>query len=206
MEQPARLVVAAHIAQRATRILARGSVTNMVRLTIAAMVLFTACATIRGLLARDTEELLTAAGFKKKLADPAHTKLLDATPPYRLVSRTKDGAGQYIYADPDNCRCVYLGGSKEYAEDRRLVTERQAGEDGGDRNSWGPQVPWGLGGALLPYPIPNLLRPRVRSISSRRSSLGRSARDNSPEPSIITARGARPSGRRGEALKPTDRP
>jgi len=113
----------------------------MVRLTIAAMVLFTTCATIRGLLARDTEELLTAAGFKKKLVDPADTKPLDATPPYRLVSRTKDGTVQYIYADPDNCRCVYLGGSKEYAEYRRLVTERRAAEDVWDRNSWGPQFP-----------------------------------------------------------------
>jgi hypothetical protein len=59
------------------------------------------------------------------------------------VSRTKDGTVQYTYADPDNCRCVYLGGSKEYAEYRRLATERRldderrrAAEDVWGRNSF----------------------------------------------------------------------
>jgi hypothetical protein len=124
------------------------SVTNIARLTITAMVLLTGCATIRGLQARDTEELLTAAGFKKQLVDAADTKPLDAGPPYRLVSRTKDGTVQYTYADPDNCRCVYLGGSKEYAEYRRLATERRldderrrAAEDVWGRNSWGLEMP-----------------------------------------------------------------
>jgi len=53
------------------------------------------------LQARDTEELLTAAGFKKQLVDAADAKPLNATPPYRLVSRTKNGTIQYTYADPD---------------------------------------------------------------------------------------------------------
>ena len=112
------------------------------------MVLLTGCATIRRLQARDTEELLTAAGFKKQLVDAADPKPLDAEPPYRLMSRTKDGTMQYTYADPDNCRCVYLGGSKEYAEYRRLATERRldderrrAAEDVWGRNSWGPELP-----------------------------------------------------------------
>ena len=99
------------------------------------MVLLTGCATIRGLQARDTEEL-SAGGVL----------ISEAT--YRLVSRTKDGTVQYTYADPDNCRCVYLGGSKEYAEYRRLATERRldderrrAAEDVWGRNSWGLELP-----------------------------------------------------------------
>src|SRR5215831_9590922 len=126
----------------------RRSVTNIVRCTIAAMVLLTGCETIGRLQARDTEELLTAAGFKQQLVDAADTNPLEATPPYRLVSRTKDGTVQYTYADPDDCRCVYVGGSKEYAEYQRLATERRldderrrAAEDAWDRNSWGPQSP-----------------------------------------------------------------
>lgn len=124
------------------------SVANIARFTIAAMVLLIGCATIQRLQARDTEELLTPAGFKKQLVDAADTTSPDATPPYRLVSRTKDGTVQYIYADPDNCRCVYVGGSKEYAEYQRLATERRrdderrrAAEAVWDRNSWGPQSP-----------------------------------------------------------------
>jgi len=119
----------------------RRSVTNIARLTVAAMVLLTGCATIRRLQAGDTEELLTAAGFKQQLVDAAAPNPLEATPPYRLVSRTKDGTVQYTYADPENCRCVYLGGAKEYAEYRRLATERRAAEDVWDRNSWGPEFP-----------------------------------------------------------------
>ena len=117
-------------------------VRNIARLTVAAMVLLTGCATIRRLQARDTEELLTAAGFKKQLVDD--TNPLEATP-YRLVSRTKDGTMQYTYADPDSCRCVYFGGSKEYAEYqrlRRLDDERRlAAEDAWGRNSWGLELP-----------------------------------------------------------------
>jgi len=121
---------------------------NIARFTIAAMVLLTGCATIRRLEARDTEELLTAAGFTKQLVHAADTNPPNATPPYRLVSRTEDGTVQYTYADPDNCRCVYVGGSKEYAEYQRLATERRldderrrAAGDVWDRNSWGPQSP-----------------------------------------------------------------
>src|SRR4029453_16520346 len=77
------------------------------------MGLLTGCAMIRRLQARDTEELLTAAGFRKQLVDAADMKPLDAGPPYRLVSRTKDGTVQYTYADPDNCRCV-LGSADDF--------------------------------------------------------------------------------------------
>jgi len=117
------------------------SVTNIARSTIVAMLLLTGCETIRRWQARDTEELLTAAGFRKQLIDAADTKPLEATPPYRLVSRTMDGTVQYTYTDPDDCRCVYLGGSKEYAEYQRLARERRAAEDVWDRNSWGPEFP-----------------------------------------------------------------
>ena len=146
MERPARLVGSAHSTAEDNDI--GRSVTSIARLTIVAMVLLTGCATIRGLQARDTEELLTAAGFKKQPVDAADTKALDAGPPYKLVSRTKDGTVQYTYADPDNCRCVYVGGAKEYAEYQRLAKERRrdderrrAAEAVWDRNSWGPQSP-----------------------------------------------------------------
>lgn len=43
-------------------------------------------------------------------------------PPHRIVSGTKDGNAVYTYADPDHCRCVYVGGDKEYSEYGRLIT------------------------------------------------------------------------------------
>src|SRR5262249_48305105 len=100
------------------------------------------------------------------------TKPLDE-PPYRLVSRTKGGTVQYTYADPENCRCVYLGGAKEYTEYRRLATERRldderrrAAGDVGGRDSWGLQLRGDcgddseLGKRNGPGPLPNAAGPR----------------------------------------------
>jgi hypothetical protein len=92
-------------------------------LILAVTVVLTGCATIRQLQTRDTEQLLAAAGFKMQPADTADQQHRDATPPYRLVGRSKDGVVEYTYADPRKCKCVYVGGSKEYSDYQRLATE-----------------------------------------------------------------------------------
>jgi hypothetical protein len=128
----------------------RRSLTTIALLTIAATAVLTGCATMQRSQAKETEELLAAAGFKTQSADAAEAKAGDATPPYRLVSRTKAGAVQYTYADPDHCRCVYVGGSKEYGEYQRLATERQIArehvweaEDAGTKPYYGEALwPW----------------------------------------------------------------
>jgi len=122
---------------------------NIAGVIIAAGVLLSGCTTIRRLQASDTEDLLAAAGFRMERVDAADATPGNATLPYRLVSRTKDGAVQYIYADPSNCRCVYVGGSKEYAEYRRLATERRLADEQWwkassvwDRDDWRLEWPW----------------------------------------------------------------
>lgn len=101
------------------------------------MLLGAGCAAIRRFEVRDTEEMLVAAGFQMRLADtPELQQDLRSTPPYRIVSRTKDHDVVYMYADPDNCRCVYVGGNKEYSEYQRRrvereITQRTAGKAGG---------------------------------------------------------------------------
>jgi len=97
----------------------------LVPLVIAAAATLTGCATIRRSDARHTEQLLAAAGFAAHPIEEADESGRDATPPYRLVSRAKDGTMEYAYADPDTCRCVYVGGSKEYSEYQRLLLQRQ---------------------------------------------------------------------------------
>ena len=117
---------------------------NTMPLSIAAILCLTGCATIRGWQARDTEELLAAAGFEKRPLDGAETRPDEATRPYRIVRLIKDGVVQYAYADPDNCRCVYMGNSKEYAQYQRLAAQRRIArerffdyEDVWDRDGWG---------------------------------------------------------------------
>jgi hypothetical protein len=94
------------------------------------------CATIQRY---ETERLLVAAGFHMRPADtPERQEDLRSIPPHRIVSRTRDGHVVYMYADPDGCRCVYVGGDKEYSEYERLrVRTRVAPPLGGASPSGG---------------------------------------------------------------------
>ena len=97
------------------------------------MLLGAACAAA---IQQDTERMLAAAGFQLRPVDTAEVQEdLRSIPPHRIVSRTKDGNVVYMYADPDKCHCVYVGGSKEYSEYERRRLEREfappAGAAGG---------------------------------------------------------------------------
>src|SRR5258705_6324769 len=77
----------------------------------AALVALSGCATMRRHEAASTEQLLAAAGFQMRPANsPEQLRDLATMPPLRLVSRSKDGAALYTYADPENCHCLYVGG------------------------------------------------------------------------------------------------
>jgi hypothetical protein len=82
-----------------------------------------------------TERHLAAAGFQVRAAGtPEGLAHLEEMPARRLVARTHDGEPRYTYADPDRCRCLYVGGAKEYAEYRRLVQQEAATQL--DSRSW----------------------------------------------------------------------
>jgi len=54
--------------------------------------------------------LFTAAGFEVRYADtPVKFAHLKRFPPDKLVTRTRNGKTYYIYADPNICRCAYVG-------------------------------------------------------------------------------------------------
>jgi len=107
---------------------------RVLSLALAVAMALTGCATMRRSEARSTEEMLAAAGFAMRPADTAERQQrLAARPPYRLESHVKDGTVAYTYADPDGCKCLYVGGSKEYSEYQRLRLERQIAVD----EAWG---------------------------------------------------------------------
>ena len=113
---------------------------------LAVATMLTGCAAIQRSEARSTEELLAAAGFVMRPADtPERQQDLAALPPHRLESRTKDGKLVYTYADPNGCKCLYVGGSKEYSEYQRVRVQRQIAAD----QAWAAQeaqMNWGLWG------------------------------------------------------------
>src|SRR5438445_13684150 len=103
---------------------------TVLSVALAAATMLAGCATIRGSEARSTEQLLAAAGFVMRPADTTERQQrLAAMPPYQLVSRTKDGKVVYTYADPATCKCLYVGGSKEYSEYQRLRVQHQIARD-----------------------------------------------------------------------------
>jgi hypothetical protein len=99
------------------------STLNPTALPLAVPALFGArCATIKGYEVRESERMLAAASFHMRPPDtPEWQQDLRSMPRHRIVSRTKDGNVVYMYADPGNCHCIYVGGDKEYAEYERLI-------------------------------------------------------------------------------------
>ena len=84
------------------------------------------CAAIRRPQARDTADLLVAAGFKTKLADSLErAQQLRAMPPLKIVSQSKDGHIVYRYADPYSCDCLYVGDQQACAKYRSLALQEQ---------------------------------------------------------------------------------
>ena len=101
------------------------------------------CAAIQRSEARDTEQLLAAAGFRAKPADtPEKLANLRTKPPRKLISHSKDGNLVYSYADPDYCQCLYVGGSTEYSAYQRLAVQKEIAQEQRDAamdwDMWGP--------------------------------------------------------------------
>src|ERR1700704_3547032 len=113
---------------------------------LAVAVILTGCATIRSSGARSTEQLLAAAGFVMRPADTAERQQRPAArPPHRLQRAAQEGEGGQTYTDPDGCKCLYVGGPKEYSEYQHLRRERQIAAD----EAWGAHVAdmdWNLWG------------------------------------------------------------
>ena len=94
----------------------------------------TGCATT----APKTENLLSQAGFRQIPADtPQKLAHLKTLPERKLVARTSSkGKKYYVYADPDGCKCLYMGGPKEYSEYQHLRLQHRIAVD----EAWGAHV------------------------------------------------------------------
>jgi len=49
-------------------------------------------------------------------------------PPYELIKRTRNGEAVYVYADPTNCQCAYVGGAEQDTAFKRYVSQLSAAE------------------------------------------------------------------------------
>lgn len=97
------------------------------------------------------EDLLAAAGFRVELANtPAREASLRTLPPEQLVLVRRNGRPIWMYADPERCRCLYVGGQRAYQayaqlsiRQRIAATELQAAQM--NAFNWGAWGPWPSG-------------------------------------------------------------
>lgn len=87
------------------------------------------CATAERDRAMSIEPLLVAAGFQKRVADTpqklAHLRQLE---PLKLVPHARRTSVYYVYADPDGCRCAYVGNEMAFEQYQGLVLKQNISE------------------------------------------------------------------------------
>jgi hypothetical protein len=123
-------------------------------LTLALMgaVALAGCAALQTSQTESTEQLLSASGFRLKLANtPARQAHLQTMMPRKLVPYERKGKVYYFYADPANNR-LYVGDEQAYRNFQTLAVEKQIAQEQAnaaalndeaymDWDMWGPG-PW----------------------------------------------------------------
>ena len=106
----------------------------------------TGCAAIRAHQTAQTEQVLAAAGFQVEPADtPEKLAHLQTLTPRKVVRDMRDGQPQYVYADPETCRCLYVGDEKRYQRYQELSLQKQLNDErmsAARQNYWGIFGPW----------------------------------------------------------------
>ncbi len=122
-------------------------VKTLVMLLIAGTTL-SACAAMERTAALDTENMLSASGFRMKPADTVFkSEHIDSMQQRILLSHVQDGSVYYAYADAEYCNCIYVGSERNFQEYQRLSIEQSTAEMSQEAAmNWGPWGGWnGMG-------------------------------------------------------------
>jgi hypothetical protein len=88
------------------------------------------CAALRKSDVDSQEQLLSAAGFQMKLADsPQKIAHLQTLTSQKLVPHTRDGKLYYVYADPEFCKCLYVGDEAAYQKYQQLAIQQKLAQE-----------------------------------------------------------------------------
>jgi len=121
---------------------------------LAFALLLAGCAAIESRQAARTEDLLSAAGFHMIPADkPERIQALNTMKPRSLSIVVRNKKTYYVYPDPTNCGCLYVGQEPQYQAYKRLEIEQQIADENMmaaeanrdaamDWGIWGPWGPW----------------------------------------------------------------
>ena len=109
----------------------------------------TGCAAIRTHQTAETEQVLAAAGFQVKPADtPEKLAHLQTLTPRKVVRYSRDGQPQYVYADPETCKCLYVGDEQRYQKYQELSLQKQIADEqmSAAETNWDASINWGAWG------------------------------------------------------------
>lgn len=67
---------------------------------------------------------LEDAGFKMREANsPQKMERLRSLTPHKLIARQKNGVPYYLYADPDYCKCLFIGDKLAFENYRAMPAQ-----------------------------------------------------------------------------------
>jgi hypothetical protein len=70
-------------------------------------------------------DLLEQAGFvRRDVNTQERMAALKVLPPHQFVIRNSNGSVKYMYADPNVCDCIYVGGQRAYDQYRQMMATR----------------------------------------------------------------------------------
>jgi hypothetical protein len=89
-------------------------------------------------------DALVASGFKVLPANtPERQAALRQLPPQKLVRQVRGDKVVFVYADPANCTCLYVGNVTAYGAYRARTSDTQAADEKAmDNWDWSP---WAFG-------------------------------------------------------------
>ncbi len=92
--------------------------------------LLSGCAAMRKDETMSVERTLAAAGFQLKFADtPERIDELAILPQRTLVPQQRDGKLFYVYADPEYCKCLYVGTEAAYQRYQKLALQQKLAKE-----------------------------------------------------------------------------
>ncbi len=88
-------------------------------------ILLAGCAATQKSESMDTERLLASSGFKMVSADtPEKLEHVKSLTQHEIIPHEYKGAHMYVYADAEQCKCIYVGSEKAYHSYYKTVNKR----------------------------------------------------------------------------------
>lgn len=131
-------------------------ISNPLAIAILGLVIVTAagCKMIEKHKALETERMLSAAGFQMKLAStPEKQAQVEAMTQRMIVPHDRDGQTFFVYADGEDCKCVYVGNQTNFQEYQKLMQQQNIADQEAMTAAMNEDATmnWGTWGAFRPW-------------------------------------------------------